>query len=89
MANMNGITRKQAGVIYGANKRGQMSLTAEEIGFMYDRFVVDNIRPTTDAHSAEVAERAAMAVEFVFAGKYTEAEEALRGAIAAFNRYWI
>lgn len=81
------ITTKQAGVIYGNWKRGNIEATREDMDFVYryaDRFVHE----TTDSHEADVADRLRACVDAIFANNYAEAKAQLDGAIRADAIYF-
>lgn len=61
-----GITKKQAGAIFGAWKRGELEATEGQIDMMYFRFV-DVSSATTDAHGLDCASKLRNVVDAVFA----------------------
>lgn len=68
------ISKKQAGVIFGAWKRGEIEASKEEIDMMYFRFVGESA-PTTDAAAIDCCDRLKAVVDSIFAhdGKASEA----------------
>ena len=68
------ITKKQAGVIFGAWKRNEIEATQEEIDMIYFRFVGPS-EPTTDAVMSDCCDRLKSVIDSIFAhdGKANEA----------------
>lgn len=68
------ISKKQAGVIFGAWKRNEIEATKKEIDMMYFRFVGESAQ-TTDAASIDCCERLKAVIDSIFAhdGKASEA----------------
>lgn len=73
------ISKKQAGVIFGAWKRGEIEATKEEIDMMYFRFVGYS-EPTTDAKAADCCLRLKAVIDSIFA-KDGKASDAFRNFI--------
>ena len=68
------ISKKQAGVIFGAWKRNEIEASKEEIDMMYYRFVGESA-PTTDANMIDCCDRLKAVIDSIFAhdGKASEA----------------
>lgn len=73
------ISKKQAGVIFGAWKRGEIDATKEEIDMMYFRYVGFS-EQTTDAKVADVCSKLKSVVDSIFA-KDGSANEAFRAFV--------
>lgn len=67
------ISKKQAGVIFGAWKRGEIEAAKAAIDLMYDRFVGDPAQ-TTDSVTGDLVLKLKSTIDSVFArdGKATE-----------------
>lgn len=77
------ISRKQIGVIYSNNKRGNLHLEDEIVSWLYNscaecRYNYNNVNAYLDDVKA--------AIDMVFSNKYAEAEAAIRRAFATYNR---
>lgn len=81
------ISNKQAGVIFGAWKRGEIEATKEEIDMMYFRYVGSSA-PTTDAKQIDVCSKLKAVVDSIFA-KDGKASEAFRNFIDTYKIYFI
>lgn len=84
MAGYATISEKQAGVIFGAWKRGEIEATKEQIGMMYGRYV-GRSNPTTDAKAIDVCSKLKAVVDAVFA-KDGSATKAFEDFISAHKR---
>lgn len=81
------ITTKQAGVIYGNWKRGNIEATREDMDFVYryaDRFTAQ----TTDSKVADVVDRLCACIDAIFANDFDTAKAELDGARRADARYF-
>lgn len=81
------ITTKQAGIIYGSWKRGNIEATREDMNFVYnyaDKF----IKQTTDSKTADVVARLNACIDAIFANDYATAKAELDGAIKADALYF-
>jgi hypothetical protein len=80
-----GITKKQAGAIFGAWKRGELEATEAQIDMMYFRFV-DLGYETTDAHDLDCASKLRNVVDAVFA-KDGSATKAFADFISTYKMF--
>lgn len=80
------ISNKQAGVIFGAWKRGEIEATKEEIDMMYFRYVGSS-QPTTDATEIDICSKLKAVVDSIFA-KDGKASEAFRTFIDTYKMHF-
>lgn len=79
---MFGYSRKQAGVIYAATKRGDVTMSREQVRDLYD-YADGCSCGTTDAATKNFNWCVKAAVSAIFAGDYASAQELLDEAFAA------
>lgn len=85
--NMNAISKKQAGVIYGAQKRGELDITEQEAKKVYS-FSSDLPVATTDTHSKAIINDLQLGVQAVFNKDYDVASAFIKEAYAKDARYY-
>lgn len=78
------ITKKQAGVIYGAWKRGEIEATKEAIDMMYFRFVGCG-EQTTDAKVGDLVLKLRSVIDSLFA-KDGKASELFAEFVGAYKK---
>ena len=74
------ITMKQAGVIYGSWKRGNLEATRETMDVVY-RYADSVIGQTTDSVTADVVDRLCACIDAIFSGDFAEAQTMLDSAV--------
>ena len=79
------ISKKQAGVIYGNWKRGNISATKETMSSVYsyaEHFV------TTDSKVEELVDELRACIDAIFSHDYEKAQEAIDRFVMLGNRYY-
>lgn len=79
------ITKKQAGVIFGAWKRGEVEATEGQIDMMYGRFVGPSA-PTTDSAAIDCASKLRGVIDAIFA-KDGSASEKFAEFVACYKAH--
>ena len=74
----NSITRKQAGVLYSAYKRGDLDVTKAQMNMMYDEYVSSVPSWTTDSKTSDVVARLQIAVSAAASNDYDAAYRAFQ-----------
>jgi hypothetical protein len=73
------ITKRQAGVIFSANKQGKINFSDTAIKYLYRNFV--EVRGINNNHSQQdVYDRVKKTVDLIFANDYEEAQKELMSA---------
>ena len=85
MANMYvyGLTRKQAGVIFSAYKKGNINVSEECIKFLYNTVV--DFRCLSNSRYQDVMDRMKSGLEAIFAGNYEEASQSIMSSYEVYN----
>lgn len=85
---LNGISRKQAGILYRAFKTGELLITQEEASRIYNTLTVDYVHATTNSHDGNITSAAQSAIDACFNGDFTLAADELRRAFSLFDFYY-
>lgn len=67
------VTRKQGGMVFAAYKNGNLNATKNQISMMYERYVADGARPTTNSTSINVASKLRSTINAISAKDYKAA----------------
>ena len=81
------VSQKQVGVIYLNAKKGNIDLPQDDIKILYNQVVGSGIgRYKQDNHMLEDANiRIRMGIEYLFRGKYKEAEKEIKNGLKYFK----
>lgn len=82
------ITRRQAGVLYSAYKRGDLDATKAQMNMTYGRYASYSPQWTTDSHVSDVVAKLQMAVSAAASSDYDAASRAFQSYLDAHYAYF-